>query len=104
VRASQTQALVVNSCQTVPETGYACKQNGELLDLAERAGFDVFLTFDRGIVHQQNLTGRGISLTIVRTKSIDSATSDRLFPLFWTSCKKSAPAASRKSECKRPIF
>ena len=38
--------------QTVPEAGWAGKQNGELLKLAE-AGFDVFLTNDQNIEHQQ---------------------------------------------------
>ena len=40
--------------QTVPETGWASKQNGELLRLAEK-DFDVLLTNDRNIEHQQNL-------------------------------------------------
>ncbi len=40
--------------QTVPEAGWASKQNGELLRLAERE-FDVLLTNDRNIEHQQNL-------------------------------------------------
>ena len=31
--------------------------NGELLDAAEAAGFDVFVTTDRNIRYQQNLTG-----------------------------------------------
>lgn len=40
--------------QTVPEAGWASKQNGELLRLAEKE-FDVLLTNDRNIEHQQNL-------------------------------------------------
>jgi predicted nuclease of predicted toxin-antitoxin system len=40
--------------QTVPEAGWAAKQNGELLRLAEKE-FDVLLTNDRNIEHQQNL-------------------------------------------------
>ena len=38
--------------QTVPEAGWASKQNGELLRLAE-SEFDVFLTNDRNIEYQQ---------------------------------------------------
>jgi hypothetical protein len=45
--------LPTHSCQTVPDAGYAGKENGELLELAERPGFEVFLTLDRGMVHQQ---------------------------------------------------
>ncbi len=40
--------------RTVPEAGWASKQNGELLRLAEKE-FDVLLTNDRNIEHQQNL-------------------------------------------------
>jgi len=40
--------------QTVPEAGWASKKNGELLHLAE-VDFDVLLTNDQNIEHQQNL-------------------------------------------------
>jgi predicted nuclease of predicted toxin-antitoxin system len=40
--------------QTVPEAGWAGKQNGELLRLAENE-FDVLLTNDQNMEHQQNL-------------------------------------------------
>ncbi len=40
--------------QTVPEAGWASKKNGELLRLAE-ADFDVLLTNDQNLEHQQNL-------------------------------------------------
>jgi len=36
--------------------------NGDLLAEAERGGFDVFLTADKNIQHQQNLYGRRILL------------------------------------------
>ncbi len=36
--------------------------NGELLKVAEEAGFDVLLTTDKNIVYQQNLTGRRIAV------------------------------------------
>lgn len=42
-------------------------QNGELLSLAEQQ-FDVFLTIDKGIKHQQNMTGRTITVTTLRAK------------------------------------
>ena len=43
------RAVAPHICQTVPEAGFAGKSNGELLGLAEQAGFDVFLTLDKGI-------------------------------------------------------
>jgi hypothetical protein len=39
---------------TVPEAGWATVQNGALLRLAEQE-FDVFLTNDQNLEHQQNL-------------------------------------------------
>ena len=41
--------------RTVPEVGWASIQNGALLRLAEQE-FDVFLTNDQNLEHQQNLT------------------------------------------------
>ena len=35
----------------------------------ERAGFDVFLTMDKGLQYQQNLAGRSIAILIIRSKS-----------------------------------
>ena len=35
--------------------------NGDLLAEAERAGFDILLTADKNIRHQQNMTGRHIA-------------------------------------------
>ena len=54
-------------CQTVPEAGLAGKKNGE--PLAERAGFQVFLTVDRGIEYEQNLQHRAIGVVVIHAKS-----------------------------------
>jgi hypothetical protein len=56
-------------CQTVPEAGFAGKKNGELLLLAERAGFQVFLTLDRGFEYEQNLRHRNIAVVLIHAKS-----------------------------------
>jgi len=55
-------------CVTVPELGLAGKKNGELLSLAEADGFEVFITLDRGIAYQQNLSGRNIGVMLIRAK------------------------------------
>jgi len=56
-------------CRTVPEEGMAGKKNGELLTWADKAGFQVFLTLDRGIQYQQNLRPETIAVVIIRSKS-----------------------------------
>lgn len=39
--------------------------NGELLAAAENAGFDVLLTTDKNIYHQQNLKGRKLAIVVL---------------------------------------
>ncbi len=58
-----------HECQTVPEAGLAGQRNGRLLALAERTGFQFFLTMDKGIQYQQNLAGRSIAVVIIRSVS-----------------------------------
>jgi Domain of unknown function (DUF5615) len=57
-----------HDCQTVPEAGFAGKKNGELLSLAD-GRFDVFITLDKGVAFQQNLTSRKIAVVLIRSKS-----------------------------------
>jgi hypothetical protein len=62
-------SLATHECRGVPDEGWAGKKNGELLTLAERSGFQVFITIDRGIEYQQNLKPRSIAVLLIRTKS-----------------------------------
>jgi predicted nuclease of predicted toxin-antitoxin system len=65
--------LVGHDVRTAPEMGWASKTNGELLALAA-ADFDVFLTSDRNLSHQQNLSAFEIAVIVVlaASNSIDS--------------------------------
>jgi predicted nuclease of predicted toxin-antitoxin system len=56
---------------TIPssEIGWAELSNGVLVAAAERDGFDVLVTGDKNIPHQQNLTGRKIALVILGNQS-----------------------------------
>jgi Domain of unknown function (DUF5615) len=58
-----------HECVTGPEAGWAGRKNGDLLSLAEEAGFQVFITLDRGIEYEQNLAGRRIAIVLIRAKS-----------------------------------
>ena len=40
---------------TLAEKGWSEKSNSELLDLAEREGYEVLVTTDQNMPHQQNL-------------------------------------------------
>jgi hypothetical protein len=50
---------------TAAGEGWDQLQNGELLDAAEAAGFEVFLTTDKNIRYQQNLVGRKIAVIVL---------------------------------------
>ncbi len=69
-RAKYLFAEAGHDCETVRDEGFSGKENGELLTLAEKR-FDVFVTIDKNIRHQQNLTGRNIAVLIIRTVSND---------------------------------
>lgn len=50
------------------EAGWAGKKNGELLRLAENE-FEVFITTDKGIPHQQNISRHDLAVILLRAKS-----------------------------------
>ncbi len=61
--------LSSHDCLTVPEAGLAGTKNGQLLSLAQERGFEVFLTIDRGLEFEQDLSCLSIAVMIVRAKS-----------------------------------
>ena len=72
-----------HSVDTLAENGWSDKDNGELLDLAEREGYEILVTTDQSLRHQQNLAGRRIGVVVLlstnwpqvrlRAKEIDQA-------------------------------
>jgi hypothetical protein len=62
--------LTGHTCQTAQQSGWAGKKNGELLQLAESNGFDLFLTADQNIRYQQNLSGRRIAILELSTNKL----------------------------------
>ena len=59
--------LIGHEVETAYERGWAELSNGDLLKIAEEAGFDVMITTDQGIRYQQNLTGRRLALVVINT-------------------------------------
>jgi hypothetical protein len=53
---------------TVPEAGWAGKENGELLRLASRA-FDVFVTIDQNLQYQQNLALASLPVIVLESRT-----------------------------------
>ena len=54
-----------HDCQTARFANLAGMKNGQLLDAAEDAGFDVLVTVDQSIPDEQELAGRNIALVIL---------------------------------------
>ena len=70
--------LVGHDARTAPEMGWASKRNGDLLRLAEPE-FDAFLTVDRKLQHQQNLSTFNIAVVVLIA---DGNTYEDLHPLM----------------------
>jgi hypothetical protein len=58
--------LTGHSVEEARARGWEELVNGALLDVAEQAGFEVLLTTDNNIRHQQNLRDRQIALVVLQ--------------------------------------
>lgn len=54
-----------HTVRTALEEGWDALANGELLRVAEQAGFDILLTADNNLAYQQNLKGRKIAIVVL---------------------------------------
>ena len=54
--------LELHSVRTAAQQGWDTLKNGELLAVAEHAGFDLLLTTDKNMRYQQNFSGRKIAI------------------------------------------
>lgn len=67
VPAPLRYALGGHSVETAFEHGWSELLNGALIRAAEESGFDLLITTDKGIRHQQNWSGRKLSLLVLST-------------------------------------
>jgi hypothetical protein len=51
--------------------GWSGLKNGQLLNAAEEAGFELFITADQELTYQQNLTGRKMAVLVLSTNNWD---------------------------------
>ena len=54
---------------TVPGRGWAGIKNGKLLRLISDSGFDLFLTMDKSLPHQQQFKDLPFAVVVLRAKS-----------------------------------
>lgn len=78
VHAGIRKAFVGHSVATVPQAGWSGIKNGKLLALIADS-FDVFLTIDQSIRHQQNLSGLPFVIIFV---AVPDNTIESYIPLF----------------------
>ena len=57
--------LTLHSVRTAAEQGWDRFENGDLLNAAEEAGFEMLLTTDKNMRYQQNLAGRKIDVLVL---------------------------------------
>ena len=62
------KSLAGHTVRTVPEAGWAGKENGDLLALAAEA-CDIFVTVDHNLVFQQNLGNLEIGVIVLEAHS-----------------------------------
>jgi predicted nuclease of predicted toxin-antitoxin system len=54
-----------HTVETAAEKGWHRLKNSTLLDAAEANGFDLFITADKGFIHQQSLKRRRIKIVVL---------------------------------------
>ena len=57
--------LLGHEVRTAAKLGWRELKNGDLLDAAQEAGFDVMVTGDKNLSYQQNLSGRTLALVVL---------------------------------------
>lgn len=62
------------------DKGWSALSNGKLLAEAESNGFDFFITADKNLVRQQNLSNREICVVILNLKSLNWSCISVLIP------------------------
>ena len=54
-----------HSVDTAADKGWDRLANGDLIDSSEQDGYEILITTDQNIRHQQNLAGRGLAIVVL---------------------------------------
>jgi hypothetical protein len=63
------QYLIEHSVTTAYEEGWSNLSNGDLLKSSEDNGYQIFVTTDRNLRYQQNLSDRQIAIVVLLSTS-----------------------------------
>jgi len=87
--------LLGHSYSTVQRQGWTSVKNGKLLNLA-KDDFDVLLTADKGMEHQQNQDALPVAILVVRAKSNRMEDLGRAIPAILAALEEMPPRTLRK--------
>jgi len=87
------RSLPGHQVESVPLLGWAGIQNGELLRKAVEARFDVFVTMDSNMVHQQNIGRYAIAVVALRANTNRLADTNPLMPALLTLLPRLKPGS-----------
>jgi predicted nuclease of predicted toxin-antitoxin system len=96
VHVQVRNALTEHEVSTVQMQGWKGIKNGELLAVAEAAGFCLFILADKNLRHQQNLTGRRLAILELWTNH--RPTLENHFPLIRAAAESIQPGEYRALE------
>ena len=82
---------------TVSYMGWAGLKNGELLKVAEEAGFEAFVTGDQTLSYEQNLTEWRIAVLVLST--IDRDILKNNAPLIVATLDNATPGSIHQVDC-----
>src|SRR5438477_11782437 len=83
--------LLDHQVESVPLIGWAGIENGELLRKAVEAGFDVLVTMDSNMVHEQNIGQYAIAVVALRAASNRLADTRPLMPALVAALQQVKP-------------
>ena len=85
--------LVGHEVKTAQQMGWAAIENGALLQLAAQH-FDTFLTVDRNLSFQQNVTRFSIAVIVLRAKTNRLADLRPLVPMLLSTLETAKPGTA----------
>ncbi|MSU61585.1 MAG: hypothetical protein EXS31_04170 [Pedosphaera sp.] len=90
------RALQGHDVRTAVKMGWGELENGDLLTVAESAGFDLLIICDKNLRHQQNLTGRRLAILELWTNH--RPTLEKHWPLIRAAAETMRPCEYRSLE------
>ena len=84
--------MVGHEVRTARQMGWTAIQNGELLLLASQS-FDIFVTADRNLSFQQNLTAQSIAIIVLCAKSNRLSDLRTLLPFLLAAVGRARPGS-----------